>query len=106
MTIGVADLAEYVGAADGEQEGLLTRSLEEAMLLVDKYVGDNVVPQPILDSAYLLVGADLFNRRQAPNGIMNQQYATIDGNGFAAVRIARDPLAVAYGILRRWVMPL
>ena len=106
MTVWVADLAEYVGAADGEQTLLLQRSLDQAVLLVNKYVGTNVVPEPILDEAYLLVGADLFNRRQAPNGIMNQQYATTSGDGYAAVRIARDPLAVVYGVLRSWVKPL
>ena len=99
------DLKTFVGSDEYEYDSLFEECFEEAQALVSKYVGAAVVPEVILDRAYLEVGADLFNRRSAPNGIQNQQYATVDGVGFAPMRISRDPLAAAYKILGRWVLP-
>lgn len=99
------DLKAFVGSDDYEYDALFEECFEEATVLVDKYVGTTVVPDVILDRCYIEVGADLFNRRSAPNGVMNQQYATEDGIGFAPYRIARDPMAAAYRMLGRWVYP-
>lgn len=99
------DLKAFVGSDDFEYDDLFQQCFIEAQVLVSKYVGLIEVPEEILDRAFLEVGADLFNRRSAPNGIMNQQYATVDGIGQAPVRIARDPMAAAYKLLGRWVLP-
>lgn len=104
MTIALETLQEYVGS-EGEYSSLLTDCLAEAEALVNKYVGEAPVPEAILDRATLEVAADLFNRRNAPNGIVSQQYATVDGMAMGAVRIARDPMAAAYKLLQRWVLP-
>lgn len=105
MANTMEDLKAFVGSEDYEYDALFTDCLAESIALVSKYVGVAVVPVVILDRAILEVGADLFNRRSAPNGIMNQQYATVDGIGAAPMRIARDPLVAAYKILGRWVLP-
>lgn len=105
MAVILEDLKSYVGSTETEYDGLLSDCLLEATALVDKFVGSRAVPGVIMDRAYTEVAADLFNRRNAPNGIMNQQFATMDGVGSAPVRIARDPMAPAYKILARWVTP-
>lgn len=106
MAVELAELRSYVGAdpTDG-LDSLLTSCLSEALLLVEKFVGPRPVPSPIRDRAVTEVAADLFNRRNAPHGVMNQQYTTIDGPGVEAVRISRNPMTAAYPILRPWVRP-
>lgn len=105
MAITLTDVKAYVGADGDDYDALLTDCLAQAVVLVTKYVGSAVVPADVLDLAHLIVTADLFARREAPNGITNQQYATLDGIGQSPVRIARDPLAGAYKVLQRWVLP-
>lgn len=115
MATTTADLKHYVGAHDAEHDALLAACLAEAQALIDKYrtAGydeDHVpvlieIPEPVLDQATVEVGADLYHRRNAPNGISNAQFQTFDGVGAAAVRIARDPMAAAYKTLGRWVTP-
>ena len=106
MAITTDDVKAYVGASDSEHDALIADCLLEAQALVAKYVGVAAVPAPILDRAHLEVAADLFNRRNAPNGIVNQQFAMADGGvGGQAVRVTRDPMKAAYGLLGRWVLP-
>lgn len=57
------------------------------------------IPATVLDRAVLEVAAELFHRRQAPNGI--SQFATPDGGG--AIRVARDPMVAAYALLGPYV---
>lgn len=97
MTVLPADLLDYVGAATGDTD-FVTACLAEAAALISVYVGGAEVPEPILDRATKEVGADLFHRRAAKNGIA--QFATTDG---APVRINRDPMTAAYPILKRYL---
>lgn len=107
MAVSMETLREYVGADADEAMTLLLLqdAAADAALLIQKYVGAAAVPVDIMDRCTLIVTADLFERRNAPNGIANQQFASIDGIGQAPMRIARDPLAGVYHILRRWVLP-
>ena len=107
MAATLEDLKKYVGSEEVEYDDLLATALVDAALLVNAHVGSQVaaVPEAILDRCYLIVAADLFERRNAPNGIANQQYATVDGVGMAPMRVARDPLAGVYHLLRKWVTP-
>jgi hypothetical protein len=99
------DLKKYIGDDGYENDSLVEESFSLAQTLVLAHVGTAEVPADVLDLCYLIVGADLFNRRSAPNGVMNSQYATADGIGTEPYRIARDPLAGAYKILGKWVLP-
>lgn len=92
-----ADLLAYVNAADGDT-AFVTECFNEATALVTKYKGTCVVPDTVLKRAVQEVGAELFHRRAAKNGIA--QFATTDG---APVRVARDPMVAAYPILNRYV---
>lgn len=96
-----ADLEAYVNlpGADGEHSAFVTQCWEEAVELVECYVGSADVPATVLKRACLEVGSELFHRRQAPNGIA--QFATLDGS--SAVRVARDPMVGAYPILKRFI---
>jgi len=63
------------------------------------------VPVTVLDRATREVCSDLFARRNAPNGIVNTQFAGPDGPVSAPARLHRDPLVPAYPLLSRWVVP-
>ena len=111
------DLKQYLGAGyDNEHDAFIEDCFDEAQALVDKYnvkwdallgtyVASNA-PTIMVEKAYIMVGAALFSMQQAPNGIVNQQFATSDGMNVTSLRIARDPMAPAYKILGRWVLPL
>lgn len=101
--VDVASLRAFVGAGDDQDTELLTSSLSESVRLVSDFAGEATVPAEVARRAVLEVAADLFHRRNAPNGV--QQFALPDG-GYAPQRIARDPMTPAYPLLRRYVMPL
>ena len=100
------DLKKFIGAGESyESDDLIQDCFNEASALVSKYVGEVEVPEVILDRALMVVGADLWNSRSAPNGLVSQQFATADGIGTTALRISRDPMAAAYKLLSQWVLP-
>ena len=110
MTITVDDVTRRlgVGAADAAE---VATALTLAQTIVDKHVADKTatwtvtVPPPaaVLDEAVLRVAVDLFNRAQAPNGVLMN--ATLDtGSGTSApLRLARDPLWSARAVLAPWL---
>lgn len=104
MTVALADFKQYINATGDKTDAVLQDCLDDATVLVDTYVGTSVVPASLLDRAYLVGAADLWARRNAPNGIPNTQLLTADGTQ-AVARISRDPLAGVYGLLRAWVAP-
>ena len=93
-----ADLARYVGTREDDENA--ASALDQAIALVDNYVGGVTVPVAVLHRAYLEVGSELFHRRTAPSGI--KQFATPDGAGTIA-RVARDPMVAAYPLLTPFV---
>ena len=99
MAMGWADLASYVGA-DVADNAYVTQCWNAAVVLVEEYVGSAIVPDEVLERAFLEVGSELFHRRNAPNGVT--QFASFDGT---AIRVARDPMIGAYSILAKWVVP-
>lgn len=100
----VTELKRYLGITDTKQDELLEDVLAVAVTLVDNFVGVAPVPTEPLELAYIIVAQDLHNRRKAPNGIVNQQFIGADGVSQGGMRIARDPLAGVYGLLKPWVM--
>lgn len=96
MILTAADLLTYVGAKDA-QLVFVTQCWDEAVVLVTAYVDPVMIPEEILDRAIQEVGAELFNRKSAKNGIA--QFGAVDGQ---PVRIARDPMVAAYPLLDRF----
>lgn len=111
MPITDTQLLNHVGGTAADKDELGT-CLRLAVLWVDKHLADNYVevgagadnvPAEVYDEAVLLVAADEFSRRHAPNGVLNQQYQTEDGVQAVPVRISRDPLSAAYAPLGPWM---
>jgi len=93
-------LAWYVKAL-GEDENLATESAATAEALVSSIRGTDsgLVPAEVISRAVLEVGADLYYRKAARNGVV-----MFDGTETSsAVRISRDPLAAAYPFLRPFI---
>lgn len=71
----------------------VTQTYETAWLVAPVEVQEPIsvrvssVPNEVLERAYIEVGADLFYRKQAPQGI--SQFTSVDGS---AIRLRRDPL--------------
>lgn len=109
MAVTVDDVAKLVGAS-APKDGMVD-CLAQGTTMVETYIADNAlpgktVPSEIRDRAVLEVAADLWHRRQARFGIVNESYASGDGITSEPIRISRDPLAVARPILAQWVMEL
>ena len=90
----VADLKAYVSPSAPLRPGDETFAAAcwaQAVALIAVEVGAVTIPDEIAGRATLEVAAELFHRRQAPNGIT--QFA--DPNGGGAIRVARDPMVAA-----------
>lgn len=86
-------LSDHVSALDDDGD-YVQSCWNEAVALVDRKVGSDSVPEPILQRAYIEVGADMYWRRGVRNGIIGMQ-----GDG-SPMRISRDPMMTAESILR------
>lgn len=96
-------LRDYLGVrddADADDLAFITECEFRAGAMVEHHIGTRAVPLPILELATLEVGADLYNRKSARNGV-----ATFQGpdDMQAPMRIARDPMRAAYDILRPYL---
>lgn len=90
-------LLGYVGEGSVDED-FVKDCWDQAVALVDRYVGSASVPAPLMRNAYVQTGSELYARRNAPSGI----------TGFAdgsenPVRLARDPMTSVYPLLRRFV---
>jgi hypothetical protein len=93
-------LLDYVGGTQSDLE-FVGKCLVQAIMLVNAYcIRTPLIPQEILDNAYLQVGSELFHRRNAPSGIA--QFSSLDGT--SPVRVAKDPMTSVYPLLNRWVV--
>lgn len=90
-------LKEFVRASDIDND-YVDQCWEEAVALVDTFIGSHDLPTSVRTRAYLECGSELFHRRSAPMGV--SQFASLDGT---AVRVARDPLVGVYPILRPYI---
>lgn len=93
-------LSLYVG--DVPLTDYLKKCVTVAWLSVTHFVGSAVIPSHILDRAVLEVAAELYHRKNAPNGIKSYADAF---DGASAIRVARDALIAARPLLTPY-MPL
>jgi hypothetical protein len=105
MAVDSAALKAFVNASDKHQE-LLDNVSVMAPTLVAAYIEGATVPQTILEHAEMLVAAELFHATRAPNGVLNQQFASEDGTQAVPVRVSGDPLRPARPLLAPWVLPV
>lgn len=92
-------LYEYVGGTD-KDTAFITQCSAEATELVDERCKGSTVPTATKARAVLEVGADLFNRRRARNGITG-----IDSPDVSPMRIRADPMKAAQSILAPFLEP-
>jgi len=93
------NLADFVGPLKAESDIAYATACEaEAAQLVEDYIKGYTVPEVVKVRAIREVGAELYHRRNAKNGVM--QLASPDQ---PATRVARDPMVAAYPILNRYV---
>ena len=111
MTVDVATLRAEVGAGPSE-EPRLQRSLDAMSAILDDYIDETLmdeadpVPDEVYELALLRMAVDDFNRAKAPNGVLMQQFDTLDGGGVTPLRVSSDPLRAARPLLDRWCMPV
>lgn len=103
MVATVDQVKAWIGQESPDYDDMLADMLAEATELIDHYLGSATVPTVVHEQAEVVVAADLWNRRAAPNGVIQAQFPGFEGG--ETVRIARDPMRPAYPILRRWVPP-
>ena len=99
---GVLVVAGAVDAVWSDVDEAWTWSDSRVLLVTDRA---GLVPVEVLDRATREVCSDLFARRNAPNGIVNTQFAGADGPASMPARLHRDPLVPAYPLLARWAVP-
>lgn len=102
MTVSVPDVLTRLGA-ESDQTPEAIRVLALAQQYVNDYIGNAVVPDPVLDEATLRVAVDLFNRAQAPNGVLMTAYDDAGNGSSVPIRLARDPLWSARDVLDLYV---
>lgn len=96
----VAELADYLHA---DADDYMASTLVQASHLVRAHIGVCQVPAEIVARAILEVAAELWNRRNAPNGVASFG----DGmGGIVPMRVARDPMVAAYALLAPWIAPV
>lgn len=112
MPVDATALRQELNAGEDVTNQQLQDCVDFAAALVDSYIADNlddptVVPDAAKNRAILRTAVDDFNASQAPNGILNQEFNTGSGDVVTApLRVNRDPLAAARGLLSLWVIPV
>lgn len=106
MAVSTADLKLLVNSGPSDDE-VLDQCLAFGESVVETYTRrvtpavKATIPPPILDEAILVASADQFQRRKAPNGVLNQVFDS--GDGFLPVRISRDPYESIRHLLAPWI---
>lgn len=103
MAVDAAALKRMVNSGPSDDE-TIAECLGFGQSVVDTFtvrVPAGKIPDPILDEAVLAAASDQFQRRKAPNGVLNQVYDT--GDTLMPVRISRDPFDSVRPILAPWV---
>lgn len=92
-TLTTEGLADHLGGITPSQ--YVSDCLAFATELVAKAIGTAVIPQTVIDLAVREAAAELYHRRNAPNGVKN--FADMDAG--QVIRIARDPMVAARPII-------
>lgn len=110
----LAALRAEVGASSSD-DGVLQRCLDLAIILVEHHIADSTtgdetpieIPEAVLERAIMVTAAEAFAQRNAPNGVLNQQFTSSDGDTSSIpVRISADPMRPAYPLLEKFLIPV
>lgn len=99
------DLARLVGTFDTDEEPNLSYTLEVAQAYVfaeiNRYTTVDSMPQVIIKDCILTCAADLWQARDARNGVM-----TVSADGIEPYRISSDPLRAVRPKLKAAGLPI
>ena len=95
--VTLAQFQSYIGT--DETGDFIESCLSAGNAHVGRYIGGvDTVPNDIHEQAILICSAELFHRRQSPQGVT--QFASMDGN---PVRMGKDPMTAVYPLLQSYV---
>jgi len=98
MSVTVDDVLSYVGANSDDYDRC-DKALDDARMMVARFVGSAVVPENIKDRAVLEAAHALFVRQDTATGQIGRTYD--GGMAFAP----KDPMNRVYPLLRPYVLP-
>lgn len=101
MAVTTERFMDYIGCDPNTDTADATSTLEVAVVMVNNYVGTNVVPAEVVDLAVLRVGSALWSAEHVPTRSTDNFYETNE----APAPTNRDPMTGAYVLLRKWVLP-
>lgn len=101
MTVSVERFLDYFGGDPNTDTADAQSTLEVAVIMVDNYVGDSIVPTEVVDLAVLRVGNALWAAEHVQARSNDSFYETNE----APAPTNRDPMTAAYVLLRKWVLP-
>lgn len=96
----VASLGRLVGTMDSSEQSILLEQINAARAYLAPYIEGQDVPQAVIDDCTLSVAADLWQARDARNGIVG-----LTADGIEPFRISSDPLRTAWPKLRAAGVP-
>ena len=108
MTVDAAALRTEVGGGAEDMEAL-ERTVALTKTLLDRYIDDNLmdaadpVPTEVYDAAWLRMAIEDWNRQQAPNGYLMQQFDSGEGAP-VPVRVSMDPYRSVRDLLVGWCL--
>ena len=100
MAVTVERLTREISVGP-EDYDLIEELLGQAIILVEDYIGDTVIPEPIVDLALIKVVNELWAQYSTPFRHVQDTYQT----DLSPVITSRDPMVPAYMVLRKWVSP-
>lgn len=102
MAVTVDDLRELVNSGPSD-DAVLDRCLAFGRSVVDSVtaLATQEIPEGVLDEAILTAASDHFQRRKAPNGVLNQVFDA--GDGVVPIRIGGNPADSVRTLLAAWL---
>lgn len=92
------DLASFINPSNPMLDDYIQSCWDTAVVLVDDFIGDNYVPDEVINRAYLICGSRLYEERNAPNGITQFNDFTVP------VRTARNVMVSVYPLLGNYMV--
>lgn len=96
------ELAFQTNEHDQDDQPRLLKRIEEARAYLEKAVKDKQVPESVMDDCIVSVAADLWQAKDARNGIIGLS----DDSGIEPFHVSSDPLRTARPKLRAVGIPL
>lgn len=101
-------LADEVGT-NVSDDPRLAKCVKLALTLLNRLTEADAadIPDDLFEEAWLATAASEYNRRKSPNGMLNTAFGDASGDNYSVpVRVSKDPLDAARGILSAHLTPV